>query len=867
MEKSYLNRAFVAGKRFFFLAAFLSASIMSFGQEVNFALASNGASATASSGTAEAAIDGNEGTRWESAQTDDETWTLDMGQARTFNTVKILWEGAYAKQFTISYSSDGENWTPWYAETNLTKSGWQTIYVAPDVTAQYIQYHGTQRATVWGQSFFEFQVFQGEAPRVYTPVESMNIIASSGGYNDPARVLDGNMGTEWQGSASNGTAGDEASRTFDAWFVIDLDQYYTIEKIAISFEGACSQEYHVDFSTNNADWMTGYNYVGEAGVHGYTAELTELDNATKVRYIRFWSTKAATEWGMKIWEFEVFGVPFVSDDTEAPVMVSAELVSASSVSAVIAVAATDNDEVAKYHVADAANGIDMYCTAAEGQITVGGLTPETSYNFTVTALDVAQNESANSLTVPVTTPARALVPATAAPVPAWPAAQVKSLYSDAYPFAPASLNSYNEGWWNNPEMAEENVDGDHYLHYTLNRDGMIGAQFAETSVALMEKMHIDVYASKAGTVTFRFITAGDPDAVNNTRKTLTLEAEKWNSFDFDLADFGAHNWQKLFQFSIENYNAGGLVGEHISVDNIYLYRTTAIDDTEAPTNLAGSVTAFSYFTVTLALSAQDDLGVVNFIVKNGEETLATAGGASGATVNVVVPDLLPNTDYNLTVIAKDENGNEAAPIVVAAKTAEAPAPAPAPDFTGKTNITPIFCDALEGGPAINIGGWGQSTIAMVAQLAEGDHVYYLTNMNYLGWEFGTDVDASGADKLHADFYATDMTSVQLTPISRGPIEGVYTVNLASGEWTGVDIPLSAYPANINYGELFQFKFMEAAPAGKDLFIDNVYFYKAVGAGIDHVQGDNAQCAKVIENGVLYLIHKGTKYNVQGVRVQ
>ena len=48
--------------------------------DVNFALASNGSSATASSGNAGAAIDGDEGTRWESSQTDDETWTLDMGQ-------------------------------------------------------------------------------------------------------------------------------------------------------------------------------------------------------------------------------------------------------------------------------------------------------------------------------------------------------------------------------------------------------------------------------------------------------------------------------------------------------------------------------------------------------------------------------------------------------------------------------------------------------------------------------------------------------------------------------------------------------------------------------------------------------------------
>ena len=37
-------------------------------------------------------------------------------------------------------------------------------------------------------------------------------------------------------------------------------------------------------------------------------------------------------------------------------------------------------------------------------------------------------------------------------------------------------------------------------------------------------------------------------------------------------------------------------------------------------------------------------------------------------------------------------------------------------------------------------------------------------------------------------------------------------------------------------------------------------------GVEDVQGDKMPCTKVLENGVLYLMHQGTKYNVQGVRV-
>ena len=37
--------------------------------------------------------------------------------------------------------------------------------------------------------------------------------------------------------------------------------------------------------------------------------------------------------------------------------------------------------------------------------------------------------------------------------------------------------------------------------------------------------------------------------------------------------------------------------------------------------------------------------------------------------------------------------------------------------------------------------------------------------------------------------------------------------------------------------------------------------------VENVQRDNVQCTKVIENGVLYLKYKGTKYNVQGTEVR
>ena len=685
--------------------------------DVNFALASNGATATASSGNADAAIDGNNGTRWESAFTDDETFTLNMGKARTFNYIRINWEGAYCTQFELTYSTDGVAYQPLYTETALAAAGWQEIYFEAPVTAQYIKYHGTKRATGYGQSFYEFQVY----------------------------------GTPWKDSG----------------------------------------------------------------------------------------------------------------DTEKPVMGAATVASKTGTSAVINVAATDNGEVVAYHVVDAANNIDVKLGAIDGKITINNLVGGTTYNFVITAIDGGENESENNAVVTVTTDAYTTEPTVAAPVPTWPADQVKSLYSNSYPFAPASLNSYNEGWWAPPVMTEKAIEGNNYLHYNLAQAGMIGVQFAETSVITMEYFHIDVWASKDGTITIRPITVGGPEP----RKTLELVGGKWNSFDIPMTDFAGHDWTKLFQYTIENWEAGGLTGEYIAVDNVFFYRTTAIEDTEKPANVKATAVSTDYFSALIAVSATDNMGVVNYTVKNGDKTLATGAAASGMTTSITVPGLLPNTEYTLAVIASDDKGNAADPVSVTVKTAVAPAAAPVPDFSQYEKVAAIYSDVAEGTPFINIGAWGQPTVVINGQLAEGDNVMFFTNMDYLGWELAPAVDATDMEYLHVDFYATDMTTVNVTPISPGK-EGVASVTLNAGAWTSADIPLSTYAAaNIEWKNIFQFKFMNAAPVGKSLFVDNVYFYKTkANVGFENVESTNA-AIKVMENGVVYIIRDGVKYTTFGQKVQ
>lgn len=184
----------------------------------------------------------------------------------------------------------------------------------------------------------EIMGYDGDNLALSTNIDSDNKVIDQSDKGekgtDAFYAVDGNDGSAWQGSTTDGTAADEASRTYDSWFILDLGASYNIDLVAIHFEGACSQEYHIDFSANNTDWSLAYNYVGKEGVdHNRYDNIfgDNLANSEKVRYVRFWSTKAATQYGMKILDFQVYGhidgtTPTNVAETEYPTTVQKTII-------------------------------------------------------------------------------------------------------------------------------------------------------------------------------------------------------------------------------------------------------------------------------------------------------------------------------------------------------------------------------------------------------------------------------------------------------------------------------------------------------------------------------------------------------------
>ncbi|MDQ2873435.1 MAG: discoidin domain-containing protein [Actinomycetota bacterium] len=122
-------------------------------------LLSQGQPATASSVQAgypaSNAVDGNLSTRWSSAFSDPQWLEVDLGATHAITQVVLNWETAYAKAFQIQASNDGATWTTIYSTTTGT-GGVQTIPVSG--SGRYVRMYGTQRATGYGYSLWEFQV-------------------------------------------------------------------------------------------------------------------------------------------------------------------------------------------------------------------------------------------------------------------------------------------------------------------------------------------------------------------------------------------------------------------------------------------------------------------------------------------------------------------------------------------------------------------------------------------------------------------------------------------------------------------------------------------------------------------------------------
>lgn len=165
----------------------------------------------------------------------------------------------------------------------------------------------------------EISVFAHEGDNL---VSANSVIETSNGVSeDKAVAFDGNeQGGEW--ILHSKTDGDETSRTYDVHFVLDLLAEYEVNLVNLAFDGASSAAYTLLFSSDKENWTTAKTVTHPDGITQWVDRLYEWDNnaaESGVRYIKFLSTKATSEYGIKLKEVSVYAgtqnLPIVMDIT------------------------------------------------------------------------------------------------------------------------------------------------------------------------------------------------------------------------------------------------------------------------------------------------------------------------------------------------------------------------------------------------------------------------------------------------------------------------------------------------------------------------------------------------------------------------
>jgi hypothetical protein len=429
----------------------------------------------------------------------------------------------------------------------------------------------------------------------------------------------------------------------------------------------------------------------------------------------------------------------------------------------------------------------------------------------ITALEIVQTKASKgrfyltSITVYPKeggeTPATLTEPAAAPAAPTYPANQVKAVYSATY------NADCNFGEWGSGTAYTQETVGKKYVTTGL---GYFGLEFTALNCAKMEKLHMDVWVAADASIRIVPIWGGAEQGIG-----ANLVGQQWNSVEIALTDFDqVTDWSNVYQIKIDN--ASNLT---FWLNNVYFYTTVApAADTEAPTAVAASLVSASYFSAKISATATDNSDAVIFVVKDGENELATAPAVSGVAKEITVNGLLPNTAYNFSVIAKDESGNAADPVAVVATTLAAPAPATAPTYAAD-KVLAIYADAYDNklteiqnwyaGPAISEGNLTATSKALCLEPNT-------TPSSCFGLAFAA-VDASAYDALEMDVYATTEGSVLNTQaIGIGEAQ---TFNLVAGQWNHIVLNIKGNTK----ADLQQVGFYDCHNLTGVVFIQNVLF--------------------------------------------
>lgn len=271
--------------------------------------------AYASTGDAPAAIDGNPDSRWESAFNDAEWIYVDLGEFYNVVKVDLSWETAASQVYEIQVSDDAETWTTVKTITDGAQGEFREIVFNP-VSARYVKINCLKRATGWGNSLWEINIYHA-ADRDF--FEGRNLAFHADAFassienagNAAASAVDGNLNTKWGSVWENITEEQKNNQ----WFMVDLGRDFLLDNVYLIWQGnaAYGKAYEVQISVDGTTWETVFTEMeGDGGTD--TVTLDQL----RARYVKMQGIERGTTYGYSLNEFEVYGSLYEAPEEEEP---------------------------------------------------------------------------------------------------------------------------------------------------------------------------------------------------------------------------------------------------------------------------------------------------------------------------------------------------------------------------------------------------------------------------------------------------------------------------------------------------------------------------------------------------------------------
>jgi len=221
-------------------------------------------------------------------------------------------------------------------------------------------------------------------------------------------------------------------------------------------------------------------------------------------------------------------------------------------------------------------------------------------------------------------------PAGAPATPTQDAADVISVYSDAYTDI---ATNYNPAWGQSGSVTTDYDAGDNNNILLYSNFNFQGTDLPPTDMTSMNFLHIDIWVAENET---RVVKAS-PLGGGETLVVITTTPGSWNSVDIPLSSFTSVNFSAVGgmkfdgQFASDGAQADIAIRSDIYLDNIYFYNDGSTD-----TGGGGDTTTYCETEVThFNIEAETASAIKLTIVNSGDDKITVSGEGVNSPIDLL----------------------------------------------------------------------------------------------------------------------------------------------------------------------------------------------------------------------------------------